>query len=428
MDDYDYDTFCYSTRDLKLIRPLVEWPQHSLYNHNAFLSPDHATPRIKQEELGGFPSYLHHQQPRAYDAFNLPEQHTHNSPYSAILLPLHAEASISQQSRYYPTQSMQQHQQRRFFMRQQPQQQPAYHPQVYSESTLQPAWDDDRTSSLSSLVEMVDMDEMSAMIDVGGVVEDTVGDEDAEGEDEWEDLSQQPFHPQYITGEHVEDAEVDRSQLSDPDPVHSPSYTSDSSLSYTAIEGRSSRRRSQSVRYNPYATRSASSSSISVSNKRRSQTTSSPVTSSLPIPIPVPNLTKKSRGRRVPTMSSLEDIRSAASGAARKRQSVGGKSARMYLCEVEGCGKCFARGEHLKRHVRSIHTYEKREVSYLCFEAHIFTFFVHIAHRCPYPGCGKDFSRHDNLVQHLRVHKDYVPPRSPSSSSSLSSSSSSPTT
>lgn len=62
----------------------------------------------------------------------------------------------------------------------------------------------------------------------------------------------------------------------------------------------------------------------------------------------------------------------------------------MYLCDVEGCGKCFARGEHLKRHVRSIHTYEK-------------------PHTCPYPGCGKDFSRHDNLGQHMRVHKDYVP-------------------
>ncbi|PPQ80455.1 hypothetical protein CVT26_003893 [Gymnopilus dilepis] len=108
----------------------------------------------------------------------------------------------------------------------------------------------------------------------------------------------------------------------------------------------------------------------------------------LPIPIPVPNLTKKSRGRRVPTMSSLEDLRSAASGAGKKRQTAG-KTARMYLCDVEGCGKCFARGEHLKRHVRSIHTYEK-------------------PHKCLYPGCGKDFSRHDNLGQHMRVHKDYV--------------------
>lgn len=112
-------------------------------------------------------------------------------------------------------------------------------------------------------------------------------------------------------------------------------------------------------------------------------------TNNLPIPVPVPNLTKKSRGRRVPTVTSIEDLRSVTSAVSRKRQS-SGKTARMYLCEVEGCGKCFARGEHLKRHVRSIHTYEK-------------------PHRCPYPGCGKDFSRHDNLGQHMRVHKDYVP-------------------
>jgi hypothetical protein len=85
---------------------------------------------------------------------------------------------------------------------------------------------------------------------------------------------------------------------------------------------------------------------------------------SLPVPTPVPNLTKKSRGRRVPTASSLEDLRSASSGAGKKRQTAG-KGARMYLCEVEGCGKCFARGEHLKRHVRSIHTYDKREWSSL---------------------------------------------------------------
>ncbi|KAF9567759.1 hypothetical protein CPC08DRAFT_626365 [Agrocybe pediades] len=133
----------------------------------------------------------------------------------------------------------------------------------------------------------------------------------------------------------------------------------------------------------------------SLSNSSGATTTSATTrrrlrpSNTLPVPIPVPNLTKKSRGRRVPTMSSLEDLRSASSGAGKKRLSAGGKMARMYLCDVEGCGKCFARGEHLKRHVRSIHTYEK-------------------PHKCLYPGCGKDFSRHDNLGQHMRVHKDYV--------------------
>ncbi|KAL0571318.1 hypothetical protein V5O48_010639 [Marasmius crinis-equi] len=58
---------------------------------------------------------------------------------------------------------------------------------------------------------------------------------------------------------------------------------------------------------------------------------------------------------------------------------------RRYVCTADGCGKCFVRGEHLKRHVRSLHTWDK-------------------PHKCPHPGCGKSFSRRDNLGQHVRVH------------------------
>ncbi|KAH0591444.1 hypothetical protein H2248_001521 [Termitomyces sp. 'cryptogamus'] len=119
-------------------------------------------------------------------------------------------------------------------------------------------------------------------------------------------------------------------------------------------------------------------------------------TTSLPIPIPVPNLTKKSRGRRVPTMEDFKDELDLPVPAPIKGKKKGAnavaKIMRTYTCDVDGCGKLFARGEHLKRHIRSIHTYEK-------------------PHRCPYPGCGKDFSRHDNLGQHMRVHKDYVAPK-----------------
>lgn len=65
-------------------------------------------------------------------------------------------------------------------------------------------------------------------------------------------------------------------------------------------------------------------------------------------PVPVPNLTKKSRGRSVPTApNSISPY-----GAHRARRS--------FICVVADCGKCFARGEHLKRHIRSIHTNEKR--------------------------------------------------------------------
>lgn len=58
-------------------------------------------------------------------------------------------------------------------------------------------------------------------------------------------------------------------------------------------------------------------------------------------------ITKRSRGRRVPDdPSELNNL---------------GKMGKIYTCQVEGCGKCFKRSEHLKRHVRSIHTDDKRE-------------------------------------------------------------------
>jgi len=109
-----------------------------------------------------------------------------------------------------------------------------------------------------------------------------------------------------------------------------------------------------------------------ISSRRRSRPSNA-----LPVPIPVPNLTKKSRGRRVPTVTSLEmvarrgssaSVTSAASsgdgdyfGGPASVGGRGGKGARVHTYKVPGCGKCFARGEHLKWHVRSILTYEKRE-------------------------------------------------------------------
>ncbi|KAG2011237.1 zinc finger and SCAN domain-containing protein 5 [Coprinopsis cinerea AmutBmut pab1-1] len=119
----------------------------------------------------------------------------------------------------------------------------------------------------------------------------------------------------------------------------------------------------------------------------------------IPLPVPVPHLIKKSRGRKVPharELSSdcgesleepLDDEPEASSTASRTRKaatpySLGEGGKRTYMCEVAGCGKCFVRGEHLKRHVRSIHTYDK-------------------PHPCPYEGCDKSFSRRDNLASYL---------------------------
>ncbi|KAF8906819.1 hypothetical protein CPB84DRAFT_1844284 [Gymnopilus junonius] len=95
------------------------------------------------------------------------------------------------------------------------------------------------------------------------------------------------------------------------------------------------------------------------------------------LPTPIPNLTKKSRGRRVPTQdTALNDPDR--------------KDHRLYVCTVDGCGKCFHRGEHLKRHIRSIHTHEK-------------------PFKCTFPLCQKYFNRHDNLLQHLKVHRETAP-------------------
>lgn len=37
-----------------------------------------------------------------------------------------------------------------------------------------------------------------------------------------------------------------------------------------------------------------------------------------------------------------------------------GKPRKIFVCRAPGCQKLFRRLEHLKRHVRSLHTYEKR--------------------------------------------------------------------
>lgn len=99
------------------------------------------------------------------------------------------------------------------------------------------------------------------------------------------------------------------------------------------------------------------------SGAARTQRTTRP---SAPAPVPVPNLTKKSRGRRVPTHPGVlyatapEELTQMSNTAF--ANTGGSKRLRGYTCRVPGCGKCFARGEHLKRHIRSIHTNEKRKL------------------------------------------------------------------
>lgn len=155
-----------------------------------------------------------------------------------------------------------------------------------------------------------------------------------------------------------------------------------------------------------------------------------------PQPVPVPNLIKKSRGRKVPYVPALRGGEGIGEGVpvtgvvsltpSRRRgrrpaTATGGREGsavqdpdddqahapateeRTFVCMVPGCGKCFVRGEHLKRHVRSIHTDDKRE-SHVRSIPWLLLLISRIAHVCPYRGCGKSFSRRDNLGQHVRVH------------------------
>ncbi|KAI9360638.1 hypothetical protein BD770DRAFT_441951 [Pilaira anomala] len=75
---------------------------------------------------------------------------------------------------------------------------------------------------------------------------------------------------------------------------------------------------------------------------------------------------------------------------------------KVFTCKHDNCGKVFKRSEHLKRHVRSIHTLEKP------FE-------------CPYQTCSKRFSRSDNLNQHIRIHRHTGKDKNTSSSTAVSS-------
>ncbi|ORX62704.1 hypothetical protein DM01DRAFT_147122 [Hesseltinella vesiculosa] len=80
-------------------------------------------------------------------------------------------------------------------------------------------------------------------------------------------------------------------------------------------------------------------------------------------------------------------------------------SAKLFLCTESDCDKVFKRSEHLKRHIRSIHTKEKRK-PFTVLSAHDSPFCPFcLAYECPYQSCCKRFSRSDNLNQHIRIHR-----------------------
>ncbi|KAF9404388.1 hypothetical protein BGZ94_004213 [Podila epigama] len=102
------------------------------------------------------------------------------------------------------------------------------------------------------------------------------------------------------------------------------------------------------------------------------------VTSRPPLPhtsdkTAVPQLNQRRGSEVSPVKSRLRRASSSPDGA-------------VFTCTFDDCGKLFKRSEHLKRHVRSLHTQERPYI-------------------CPAPDCPKRFSRSDNLNQHLRVHR-----------------------
>ncbi|KAG6811228.1 hypothetical protein H0H92_008445 [Tricholoma furcatifolium] len=97
----------------------------------------------------------------------------------------------------------------------------------------------------------------------------------------------------------------------------------------------------------------------------------------IPMPVPVPHLTKKSRGRKVPYINTKvarglsaandgdDDKDGGRSGSNRRGRGGGrvGSGGRSFVCSVEGCGKCFIRGEHLKRHHTLVHIQDVASLS-----------------------------------------------------------------
>jgi hypothetical protein len=73
---------------------------------------------------------------------------------------------------------------------------------------------------------------------------------------------------------------------------------------------------------------------------------------------------KKARGRKVPKHNEPGATQGASSSAqsptsAAGTTTAGGKARRRYVCQF--CDNAYTRSEHLKRHVRSIHTNKRRE-------------------------------------------------------------------
>lgn len=126
--------------------------------------------------------------------------------------------------------------------------------------------------------------------------------------------------------------------------------------------------------------------------------------------------TKRSRGRRPVVSPALDIDPNLASTTASTLQQVSftgltktGKPKKIFVCRVPGCENCFRRSEHLKRHIRSIHTHDKREFGTLpefftndFHQLLMASDYLYTAYACSFPTCKKAFARNDNLKQHQK--------------------------
>lgn len=74
-----------------------------------------------------------------------------------------------------------------------------------------------------------------------------------------------------------------------------------------------------------------------------------------------PNNLISSSTATTPTPTSNNKIKKTPRSRGRRVSNIPGCNSRMFTCKADSCGKVFKRSEHLKRHIRSIHTLEKRK-------------------------------------------------------------------
>ncbi|KAF8713747.1 hypothetical protein RHS03_00549, partial [Rhizoctonia solani] len=142
-------------------------------------------------------------------------------------------------------------------------------------------------------------------------------------------------------------------------------------------------------------------------------------------PVPVEGLTKKSRGRRVPTAASTVPDGDVVFQAGKD----GEKMTRMFACTVESIHHLSLISPELIRISLQFRLMAVESVfivgSILSAISgasipmnDVLTTRLSAAHSCPEPDCLKTFSRHDNLIQHMKTHGRILPVLLPGESSS----------